>query len=101
MSIVASCFRNEVAPDEVIDVMVTCDGTWSKRGHTALYGVVVEASWETVQVLDVEVLNKWCNQCQEKKECPGASSAKFLDWWEVHPSSCGQNFSGSWRRRVH
>ena len=96
MSAVASCLRKDAAPDEAIDVMVTCDGTWSKRAHTALFGVVVEASWETGQVLDVEVLSKWCNQCQEKKkECPDTSSAQFLDWWEVHQSSCGPNFSGS------
>ena len=52
------------------------------------------ASWETGQVLDVEVLSKCCNQCQEK-ECPDTSSAQFLEWWEVHQSSCGQNFIGS------
>ena len=94
MSAVASCLRKDAAPDEVIDVMVTCDGTWSKRGHTALLGVVVVASWETGQVL--EVLSKWCNQCQEKKkEYPDTLSAQFLDWWDVHQSSCGQNFIGS------
>ena len=59
MSAVASCLPKDAAPNEVIDVMVTCDGTWSKRGHTALFGVVVMASWETGQVLDVEVLSKW------------------------------------------
>ena len=36
------------------------------------------ASWETGQVLDVEVLSKWCNQCQEKKECPDTSLAQFF-----------------------
>ena len=30
MSAVASCLRKYAAPDEVIDVIVTCDGTWSK-----------------------------------------------------------------------
>ena len=30
--------------DELVDVMVTCDGTWSKRGFSALYGVIVVAS---------------------------------------------------------
>ena len=30
MSAVASCLRKDAAPDEAIDVMVTCDGTWSK-----------------------------------------------------------------------
>ena len=28
-------------PDDVLDVKVTFDGTWSKRGHTAKYGVCV------------------------------------------------------------
>ena len=95
ISAVASCVLKAAVPDEVIDVMVTCDGTWSKQGHTALFGVVVVASWNTGQVLDMEVLSKWCNQCQEKKkQCPDTSSAQFLDWWEVHQSSCGQNFIG-------
>ena len=43
----------------------------------------------------LDVLSKWCNPFQEKKECPNTSSAQFLDWWEVHQSSCGQNFIGS------
>ena len=30
--------------DELVDVKVTCDGTWSMRGFEALYGVVVVAS---------------------------------------------------------
>ena len=29
------------APEEVVDVVVTCDGTWSKWGFTATYGIVV------------------------------------------------------------
>ena len=36
---------NEVPPEEVIDVAVTCDGTWSKCGFTGTYGVVVVISW--------------------------------------------------------
>ena len=45
--------------DEVVDVKVTCNATWQKRGHQSLYGVVVVASWETGQVLDIEVLSKY------------------------------------------
>ena len=42
-------------PTEVVDIAVTCDGTWSKRGFTAAYGVVVVISWESRQVLDYEI----------------------------------------------
>ena len=34
-------------PEEVVDVVVTCDGTWSKRGFTATYGIVVVIAWDT------------------------------------------------------
>lgn len=34
-------------PDASLDITVTCDGTWSKRGFTATHGVVVVISWET------------------------------------------------------
>ena len=51
---------------EVIDVAVTCDSTWSKRGlrgFTAIYGVVVVASWDNGKVVDTEVLTKYCAEC--------------------------------------
>ena len=47
--------------DEIIDAAVTCDGTWSKRGFTAMYGVVAVISWETGQVLDFEIKSKRCS----------------------------------------
>ena len=51
--------------DEVIDVKVTCDVTWQKRGHQSLYDVVVE------------VLSKYCRECHKKNMDP--SSPEFLD----------------------
>ena len=42
---------------ESIDVTVTYDGTWSKRGFTAQYGVGVVAAWDTGRVLDTKVMS--------------------------------------------
>lgn len=80
--------------DEVVDVKVTCDGTWSRRGHQAIYGVVVVASWDTGQVLDVEVLSKFCYLCHQKRNMD-PTSEEFLDWWEGHQSECSANYYGS------
>ena len=44
--------HGDVGEEVVIDVKVTCDGTWQKRGHQSLYGLVVVASWDTGKVLD-------------------------------------------------
>ena len=40
----AAKLRVDARDDELVHVKVTCDGTWSKRGFAALYGVVVVAS---------------------------------------------------------
>ena len=51
------------SPEEVVDVVVTCDGTWSKRGFIAPYGIVVVIAWETGHVLDYVVKSKRCVVC--------------------------------------
>lgn len=55
---------------DIIDVTVTCDGTWSKRGFTATYGVVVVIAWESGQVLDYEIKSKRCIVCARQKMDP-------------------------------
>ena len=56
-----------VSLDEVIECRVTVDGTWSKRGCTAMLGAVLVISWESGQVLDYEVLSKHCMACSRWK----------------------------------
>ena len=36
------------------------DGSWQKRSHSSLNGVVTGASLETGKVIDVECLKKYC-----------------------------------------
>ena len=76
-----------VAADEVTDVTVTCDGTWLKRGFTAIYGAVVVASWESGQVLDVEILCKYCSVCAAHQHMD-QKTQEYEDWYEAHKDSC-------------
>ena len=94
MSQAAAVLRKNAKDDELVDVKVTCDATWQRRGHQSLYGVVVVASWETGQVLDIEVLSKHCVMCSQKKAID-PSSPEFLDWWETHQDVCLANYCGS------
>ena len=82
-------------PSDSVDVTVTCDGPWSRRGFVAPYGVVAVISWETGQVLDVTVLSKSCKVCKEAERTMGSESQEFLDWMEKHQVSCNSNFTGS------
>ena len=83
-----------VGPTEVIDVAVTCDGTWSKRGFTATHGVVVVISWESGQVLDFEIKSKRCGVCARKTGVD-EQSEEFAVWWEKHKAVCEANHAGS------
>ena len=31
--------------DEIADILVSCDGTWQKRGFSSLYGIVFVSSY--------------------------------------------------------
>ena len=77
--------------DELVDMKVSCDGTRSKWGFTALYGVVVVASGDTSKVLDVELESKFCSVCSECRQMD-ETSQEFMDWWKVHQSEYGCNY---------
>ena len=66
-SAAAALLRKNAALVEIVDIHVTCDGTWSRRGHQPKC-IVVVASWENRLVLDSEVLSKFCSEWHPKKK---------------------------------
>ena len=75
-----------------LDVMVSFDGTWHKRGFTSLYGVGIVIDVMTGLVLDYEVLSKFCQACS-MKDVENMSERERNEWNENH--KCTINFSGS------
>ena len=55
--------NSHVINDSVEDIAVSFDGTWAKRGHTSLYGVVFVLSVDTGEVLDYCIMSKFCKAC--------------------------------------
>jgi hypothetical protein len=50
--------REQANDDTVVDIAVSFDGTWAKRGFTSLIGVVFVIVLDTGEVLDYHVLSK-------------------------------------------
>lgn len=50
------------------DICVAFDGTWQRRGHKSLNGVVSATSFDSGKVLDIEVLSKYCLGCNKNTE---------------------------------
>ncbi|GBM89365.1 hypothetical protein AVEN_59473-1 [Araneus ventricosus] len=56
--------------DNSRDITVALDGTWQKKGHTSINGVITTTSLDTGKVIDFECLCKYCFTCENKsKDC--------------------------------
>uniref|UniRef100_A0A1B6JDH1 Mutator-like transposase domain-containing protein n=1 Tax=Homalodisca liturata TaxID=320908 RepID=A0A1B6JDH1_9HEMI len=63
------------------DLAIAADGSWQKRGHLSLNGVVSVTSLSTGKVLDIEILSKYC-RCTNRLN-------------NTHGDGCIANFEGS------
>lgn len=73
------------------DIAAAFDGTWQKRGHSSINGVMTVTSFDSGKVLDFECLSKFCNKCIRK---PLSTDEQLL---KEHKESraCQANYSNS------
>ena len=67
--------------DSTIDVAVTIDGTWAKRGFTSNFGVVPAMSVDTGEIIDIAVMSKYCDECANWSWLP---KDDFEKWQRQH-----------------
>lgn len=87
--------EDEHSGGDVVDIGVSFDGSWMKRGHTSLYGIGCVIDLLTGYVIDFEVISKYCQACTTAKKELGENSPEFYFWKEGHVSDCQQNYEGS------
>lgn len=80
---------------DIIDVVVTYDGSWHKRGHTSTYGIACVIDILTGLVIDFHVLSKYCHSCSINSKRYGCNSDEFNTWYETHKDDCDKNYTGS------
>lgn len=92
---VAEQLKNEA--DAVINISVSFDGTWQKRGFTSHYGIGVCIDILTGLVIDYEVLSSYCHSCaiKENAKNEGKMTEQELTSWRETHSDCSKNFTGS------
>lgn len=79
----------------IIDLAVSYDGSWHKRGFTSNYGVGSVIHIDTGLVIDFCVLSKYCLNCAVTKEHLGEHSPEFYFWYQGHKAECDINYRGS------
>ena len=85
-------YNIDVTNDGVADILVSCDGTWQKRGFTSMYGACFVIAYETGKVVDYAVMSKYCTGCR-KWEKHDKKSQEYLRWKAKH--ICDANYEGS------
>ena len=57
-------FYGAVSVSEIVDCLVSIDGTWQKWGHQSLLGAVYVIEYQTGKVLDYNIVFcKFCHNC--------------------------------------
>ena len=78
-------------PDQngILDIAVSFDGAWQRRGHSSHNGVGTVIDLLTGLPVDYEVLCNFCYKCQ------AAAGKADKNWEEKHKKNCPKNYDGS------
>ncbi|CAF4884596.1 unnamed protein product [Rotaria sp. Silwood1] len=85
-------FKNN-KQDKIIDITVSLDGTWKRRGHISNYGIVFLIDVQSGYCIDYEVMSLYCEVCQMKK--PKLRNEQFDKWYKKHQKFCYKNYDGT------
>ena len=79
----------------ILDVGVSCDGTWQRRGYSSLNGSFTAISLDSGKVLDTKVMSRYCKSCKNKEPLRKENIENFNKWYEKHKQNCQLNHTGS------
>lgn len=80
-------------PEDVLDIIVSIDGTWKRRGHVSNYGLVYVIDVHSGLCIDFEVMSLYCETCVKKKT--KLSKTNFARWYKKHKPLCSRNYDGT------
>ena len=72
----------------VADISVSVDGTRQKRGYTSLNVVIVAISIDIGKIVDLEILTRYCRQCDIQNKLVKDNIEALNTWKENHRDQC-------------
>lgn len=85
--------ENAVAGKEPLNLTVSGDSSWKKRGFSSLFGLATLIGKYTNKVLDVAVKSSFCQSYANWKNKQG--TVEYDLWKESHEKVCSANHQGS------
>ncbi|XP_076451528.1 uncharacterized protein LOC143287427 [Babylonia areolata] len=78
--------------DGCLDISVSFDGSWHRRGRTSHNGIATVIEIFSGLILDYAVLSNYCQACEQG---PAEDDPGYAEWWEKHEPDCQKNCSCS------
>lgn len=82
------------AENSDVNLTVSGDGTWKKRGHTSRFGVTTLAGKYCKKIIDSCVKSTYCQSCQYWEKRKNSDPEKYEEWLSEH-DDCEVNHTGS------
>jgi len=77
-----------------VNLTVSGDGTWKKRGHTSRFGVTTLAGKFGKKIIDTVVKSTYCKSCEVWEKKKNTHPEEYEEWLEGH-DDCDANHIGS------
>ena len=78
------CSLHQPNDNHVVEIGVSYDGTWSKRGYTANFEIGFVISVDTGEILDYDFKLKLCMECLSAKRDLREDTNEFDIWFTGH-----------------
>ena len=83
---------NDLRKDaDVIDIGVSVDGTWQRRGFSSLNGVVATISIDSGQIVEAEPMSRYCRHCFVNTRLTQGDNNALELWEKSHKDYCKLN----------
>ena len=79
--------------EALVDIAVSCDGSWQKRGHSSLNGFVSAISMDSGKIVDIAPMSRFCRSCSNNKKFKRVDPIKYDILQKNH--RCTANYVGS------
>lgn len=80
---------------DILDIGVSVDGTWQRRGFSSLNGVVAAISVDNGKVIDVEPMSRYCRECAVNTRRLQDDEEALEIWKARHRDDCKLTCDGS------
>ncbi|KAL8594962.1 hypothetical protein ACOMHN_038759 [Nucella lapillus] len=78
----------EPSADGSLDISVSFDGSWHRRGRQSHNGIATVIDIFSGLILDYVVLSNYCQACEQG---PAQDSPDYEEWWQKHEPDCQKN----------